>query len=248
MMSQMSWQLHVLRLNSCPEGQVVFVTSGQGGSATHRQISMSSLNSSSLPQSCGKQVQLHVKRLKFLKFPTALVALLTQASRDPGGHLQKQNSSIPKGQGCVDVGQSQVQLAWFRILGLSQVKVHTSGVGLGVGSGVDTAVVVVGVIMLAVAGSVSPTAIIPVGVDVIFAVVGVVALGVIVPLGRICSTVVQCVGKKLYISPIICNTITYFAIRLSGQFHVDDARKYTQVSVSVVQAGVTCTSFANYTA
>ena len=91
-----------------------------------------------------------------------------------------------------------MQLAWFRILGLSQVKVHTSGVGLGVGSGVDTAVVVVGVIMLAVAGSVSPTAIIPVGVDVIFAVVGVVALGVIVPLGRICSTVVQCVEKKLF--------------------------------------------------
>ena len=46
-MSQMSLQLQVLRLNSWPGGQVVFVTSGQGGSETHLQISRSLLNSSS---------------------------------------------------------------------------------------------------------------------------------------------------------------------------------------------------------
>ena len=42
--------------------------------------------------------------------------------------MQKQNSSIPKGQGCIGVGQSQVQLSSFNVLGRSQDKVH--GVGM----------------------------------------------------------------------------------------------------------------------
>ena len=120
-----------------------------------------------------------MKKSKCLKFPTAIVALLTQASCDPGGHLQKQNSSIPKGQGCIGGGQSQVQFSSFSILGLSQVKVHTSATA-------------------------------------IISVVGVVALGVVVPLGRICI-VVQCVEKKLFSQ--LSNTVIYFAIRLSGQFY-----------------------------
>ena len=65
-MSQMSLQVQVLRLNSWPGGQVVFVTSGQGGSDTHLQMSMSLLNSSSGPQNVGKQLQLHVNGLKTL--------------------------------------------------------------------------------------------------------------------------------------------------------------------------------------
>ena len=97
-MSQMSRQSQVLRLNSWPEGQVVFVTSGQG-CFTHLQTSRSSINSSSRPQSCGKQVQLQVNGLKVLIFPTAMVSLFTQASCNPGGHLQRQNSSKPNGQG-----------------------------------------------------------------------------------------------------------------------------------------------------
>ena len=125
---------------------MVFVTSGQGGSATHRQISMSSINSSSCGQNCGKQVQLHVNALKVLKFPTAMVSSLTHSSCDPGGHLQKQNSSTPKGQGCIGIGHSQVQLSSFNVLGRSQVKVHGVGAVVAVGG---AAVVVGGAVVLA---------------------------------------------------------------------------------------------------
>ncbi len=62
---------------------MVFVTSGQGGSAMHRQMSMSSLNSSSRSHTRGKQAQLHVNGLNCLKFPTALVSLLSQSSCNP---------------------------------------------------------------------------------------------------------------------------------------------------------------------
>ena len=142
-MSQMSWQSQVLRLNSWPVGQVVFVTSGQGGSSTHLQTSRSLSNSSSCPQSCGKQVQLQVKGLKVLRFPTALISSFTQASSAPSGQTQKQNSSCPNGQGSIGVGHSQTQSSSLSILGRSQVKVH--GVGPGeVGDVVGGAVVVLG--------------------------------------------------------------------------------------------------------
>ena len=137
---------------------MVFVTSGQGGSATHRQISMSSINSSSCGHNCGKQVQLHVNALKVLKFPTAMVSSLTHSSCNPGGQVQKQNSSIPKGQGCIGVGQSQVQLSSFSILGRSQVKVHGVGAVVAVGGAavvVVGAVVVLGGAVVVVGGSVA---------------------------------------------------------------------------------------------
>ena len=104
-------------------------------------------------------MQLHVNGLKILKFPTAMVASLTQFSSDPGGQLQRQNSSITKGQGCIGVGQSQVQLSSLSTLGRSQDKVH--GVGLA-----DTGLVVVAA-----------------GVGVGAAGVGVGAAGVGVPAG-----------------------------------------------------------------
>ena len=78
-------------------------------------------------------MQLHVNGLKVLIFPTAMVSLFTQDSCNPGGHLQRQNSSKPNGQGKGAGGHSQVQLSRFSILGGSQVKRH--GVGLVVGSG-----------------------------------------------------------------------------------------------------------------
>ena len=74
---------------------MVLVTSGQGGSCWHLQTSMSSLNSSSSAQNCRKQVQLHVKGLKALRLPAAMVSLLTQASCNPAGQLHAHDSSNP---------------------------------------------------------------------------------------------------------------------------------------------------------
>ena len=105
-------------------------------------------------------MQLHVNALKVLKFPTAMVSSLTHSSCDPGGQLQKQNSSIPKGQGCIGVGQSQVQLSSFNVLGRSQDKVH--GVGMA-----DSGLVVVA----------AGVGVVAAGVGVGAAGVGVVAAG-----------------------------------------------------------------------
>ena len=113
-------------------------------------------------------MQLHVNALKVLKFPTAMVSSLTHSSCDPGGHLQKQNSSIPKGQGCIGGGQSQVQLSSFNVLGRSQDKVH--GVGMA-----DSGLVVVAAGVGVVAAGVGVGA---AGVGVVAAGVGVGAAGV----------------------------------------------------------------------
>ena len=210
MMSQMSLQLQVLRLNSWPGGQVVFVTSGQGGSETHLQISMLLLNSSSGPQNLGKQVQLHVNKLKTLSFPAALVSLFTHCSCDPVGHLQKQNSSSPEGQGCTGGGHSHTQSSSFSILGGSQDKVH--GVGLVDGGGVSVAmdvgvasgggaVVLVGVVVTLVVGVgvgvASDGGVVVSGGGVVVAGVGVVVAGGGVVVVLVGDVVVLVVGTKV---------------------------------------------------
>ena len=73
---------------------MVLGTSRQG-SCWHLQKSMLSLNSSSSAQNCRKQVQLHVKGLKALRLPAAMVLGLTQASCNPAGQLHAHDSSNP---------------------------------------------------------------------------------------------------------------------------------------------------------
>ena len=149
-------------------------------------------------------MQLHVNKLKTLSFPAALVSLFTHCSCDPVGHLQKQSSSSPKGQGCTGGGHSHTQSSSFSILGGSQDKVH--GVGLvdvgvvvtlvvGVGVASDGGVVVSGGVAVVSGGVavVSGGGVVVAGGGVVVVLGGdvvVLELGTKVPVGG--TTYVQC--------------------------------------------------------
>ena len=76
---------------------MVLVTSAQGGSCSHLQMSGSVLNFSSSAQIWGMQVHSHVNGLKSLGLTT--IVLLAHSSRNPIGQVQRQDSSNSNGHG-----------------------------------------------------------------------------------------------------------------------------------------------------